>query len=309
MIDHVKLLIVLSNLLLGTAVAMYIHYMYRRFDFAPLKPIFYHAIFNNLLVFLLLAMKYYDVNIGEEIFRISDTVDSVLRSFFLYLFFIGFSYASLGAYLAFLKICISPAIRRGLEIATIVLLAGVFLELLFAEGSLAAQVHYQIYENAGAVFILLEIVIMIIMPFKAGKLKDKERVKLVRAFSLLYICRYPAVLLMVIIPQPFRLLLALLMLNAVPYIWCRYFMLPFVKRSTPQAVKKMDLSDVAAQYRLSPREAEILGLIMEGKSNRNMEESLFISYHTVKNHVYNLYRKLGVKTRFELLHMMSNVVE
>jgi DNA-binding CsgD family transcriptional regulator len=48
---------------------------------------------------------------------------------------------------------------------------------------------------------------------------------------------------------------------------------------------------------------------MAGKSNRDMEEDLFISYHMVKNHVYNLYRKLGVKIRFELSHLVTKAGE
>ena len=46
-------------------------------------------------------------------------------------------------------------------------------------------------------------------------------------------------------------------------------------------------------------------LILDGKSNKEIEDSLFISYHTVKNHVYKLYQKLGVKTRFELVHFFT----
>jgi len=36
-----------------------------------------------------------------------------------------------------------------------------------------------------------------------------------------------------------------------------------------------------------------------------MEESLHISIHTVKTHVYNLYRKLNVKNRHQLIHLIS----
>jgi len=186
------------------------------------------------------------------------------------------------------------------------LLAGVFLEPLFAEGSRGALVHYHIYENVGAIFILLELVIMIILPIKAGKFGDKKTVRVIRAFSFFYIARFPIAGILVIIPQPFRLALALLLLNATPYLWIRYFLLPFVERPEPIELGSKDIKGIAGHYSLSPRETEILGLIMEGKSNRDMEESLFISYHTVKNHVYNIYRKLGVKTRFELFHLVSN---
>jgi two-component system response regulator DegU len=36
-------------------------------------------------------------------------------------------------------------------------------------------------------------------------------------------------------------------------------------------------------------------------SNREIEKELFISLSTVKNHVYNIFQKLGVKNRYELI--------
>ena len=44
---------------------------------------------------------------------------------------------------------------------------------------------------------------------------------------------------------------------------------------------------------LTPREREVLKLIAQGLSNGEIAATLFISQHTVKNHVSNVYRKLG----------------
>ena len=56
------------------------------------------------------------------------------------------------------------------------------------------------------------------------------------------------------------------------------------------------------KYNISQREKEIILLLIEGKSNNYIKESLFISYHTVKNHITNIYKKLNVKNRHELIH-------
>jgi DNA-binding NarL/FixJ family response regulator len=53
---------------------------------------------------------------------------------------------------------------------------------------------------------------------------------------------------------------------------------------------------------LTKREVEILSLIGAGKSNKDIADELFISYKTVKNHVYNLFSKLGIHTRAEAIH-------
>jgi DNA-binding NarL/FixJ family response regulator len=51
---------------------------------------------------------------------------------------------------------------------------------------------------------------------------------------------------------------------------------------------------------LTPREVEVLALIATGMTNTEIAESLFISPHTVKNHVTNIYRKIDVEDRTQI---------
>jgi LuxR family maltose regulon positive regulatory protein len=48
---------------------------------------------------------------------------------------------------------------------------------------------------------------------------------------------------------------------------------------------------------LTARELEVLGLIAEGRSNREIAAELYVSVNTVKVHCSNIYGKLGVKSR------------
>jgi DNA-binding CsgD family transcriptional regulator len=50
---------------------------------------------------------------------------------------------------------------------------------------------------------------------------------------------------------------------------------------------------------ISKRELEILRLIDEGLSNQQIADKLFVSEHTVKKHVSNLFFKLDVQRRTE----------
>jgi len=50
---------------------------------------------------------------------------------------------------------------------------------------------------------------------------------------------------------------------------------------------------------LTPREREILKLIDEGLSNKEIAKRLEISLHTVKNHIHNLLTKLDVESRYK----------
>jgi DNA-binding CsgD family transcriptional regulator/streptogramin lyase len=62
---------------------------------------------------------------------------------------------------------------------------------------------------------------------------------------------------------------------------------------------------VIESYDLTAREREILRLVLQGASNKDVERKLFISASTVRNHLYNIYQKLGVKNRLELINQIG----
>ena len=57
------------------------------------------------------------------------------------------------------------------------------------------------------------------------------------------------------------------------------------------------LAEAHSILRLSPREKEVLSLVAQGLSNREIGQALFISPVTVKVHVRHIFEKLGVKSR------------
>jgi DNA-binding NarL/FixJ family response regulator len=58
---------------------------------------------------------------------------------------------------------------------------------------------------------------------------------------------------------------------------------------------------------LSKREQEVVALVAQGLRNKEIAEKLFISAQTVKNHLHNIFEKLGVSDRLELaLYVTQN---
>lgn len=53
---------------------------------------------------------------------------------------------------------------------------------------------------------------------------------------------------------------------------------------------------------ISSREKEVIAQACGGKTNREISEILCISEKTVKNHLWKIYQKLGVKNRTQMLH-------
>ena len=66
---------------------------------------------------------------------------------------------------------------------------------------------------------------------------------------------------------------------------------------------------LAERLGVTAREAEIIRLLLEGTDSRGIGEKLFISDHTVKNHIHNIYQKLGVKNRVQLVRCFQPALE
>lgn len=61
------------------------------------------------------------------------------------------------------------------------------------------------------------------------------------------------------------------------------------------------LRKVSASYNLTAKEIEILNSVLNHKDNEEICEEQYISYNTLKKHFANLYKKVGVNSRWELI--------
>ena len=59
----------------------------------------------------------------------------------------------------------------------------------------------------------------------------------------------------------------------------------------------------AGELTLTPREIEVLGLMAEGLSNREMAERLFVSENTIKTHCSRVFDKLGAGRRTQAVQI------
>lgn len=64
------------------------------------------------------------------------------------------------------------------------------------------------------------------------------------------------------------------------------------KNRRAPSIKKLDI-------KLTKRERQILRLIKDGATNSDISDALEVSEHTVKSHLYNVYKKIGVRNRLE----------
>lgn len=59
-------------------------------------------------------------------------------------------------------------------------------------------------------------------------------------------------------------------------------------------------TDVLESVRMTPREIQVIGLIAEGLSNKEISARLHVAVHTVKSHVRNVMEKLALHSRLQI---------
>lgn len=86
-----------------------------------------------------------------------------------------------------------------------------------------------------------------------------------------------------------------------------YYGFQFYVRGAGREVPADDgVSDAFVErFGITPRERELLELLIEGKTNKEIGEALFISPATVRNHLHNVFEKTGVSSRTELVRLCT----
>jgi DNA-binding NarL/FixJ family response regulator len=80
-----------------------------------------------------------------------------------------------------------------------------------------------------------------------------------------------------------------------------------MKRMTAKIRTEAALDQILAKFNISPREKEIIVLLLKGKTNKEIADPLFIELSTVKIHIHHIFKKLGIRNRAQLLRLFQNL--
>lgn len=166
--------------------------------------------------------------------------------------------------------------------------------------------------ESGFLMILLVFLWLVYAIFAAGKCKDLLLKKNIRLFSYLTIGSMAVLM----------LFLFSIIFGGMEFLWIfaltsflffgvnvpGFFVLKTWFRRWKGRIQDYrlpeNLSRLKDKYNLSPREQEIISLVLYGNSNREIAHQVYISLETVKKHIYNVYKKIGVKNRLQLMNLL-----
>ncbi len=88
------------------------------------------------------------------------------------------------------------------------------------------------------------------------------------------------------------------------YLFTRGPVLPILLPNSTHNGNEDHLTVLSERFGLTEREIEIISEVVKGRNNKEISKKLFISPSTVKNHIYNIYKKMGIRNRFELMALI-----
>jgi DNA-binding CsgD family transcriptional regulator len=195
------------------------------------------------------------------------------------------------------------------------------LKLCFAVGTALVMVIYGVgilFLSQDTLFnqlIIIDIIVMttililtyfflIRLLIYSRKLQDPKKSKIVNSFGIFYVSVYTLLFVSIAFPESIRFFAFLgthLLFNLFPFLWIKQYLQKYWSVS-PLTIDKVNMDEIYDKHGISQRERDIAGLLMQGKSNKEIADSLYIAPNTVKNHIHSLFRKLQVRSRFQLMN-------
>ena len=315
MYEHIRILSAILNLIIGAGILVYLFQLQSSYTPEILRTLFYYVVIFNVLIFSYLIFKYLDLNI--RIFPPSESphTNLPLLGLLTFVLFTGLSYFLLKFIFIFQGIKFKNKINHlFITILGILIILYSFRwiipdTIISSNSKIEIQVIVLILPIIGELFISLSMIFV--------RCKEKQQSKILKTFGALLLTRYFILFLMIAISlwifsnnltdlaEAILISATLIYFNIVPFLWIKHFYIKYIKETLVLKLQSFNIEEIQKQYDLTKREVEILEFILLGKSNKEIEELLFISYHTVKNHISNLYQKLNVKNRYQTIALFT----
>lgn len=90
----------------------------------------------------------------------------------------------------------------------------------------------------------------------------------------------------------------------LPSIYLYFYLKNELKMKKKAVAGSAEMDLIPQSLNFTPREKELVTLLMQGKSNKEISEELFISLQTVKNYISKIFKRYDLKNRLELVNFI-----
>lgn len=158
----------------------------------------------------------------------------------------------------------------------------------------------------------LSVIILIILYKREKSIEKKKIIKPIVFTSLIL---FPPILIDNIIPIPKENKEGFwdIFWYAKPLFFVALSLILLIKKSAIAALlspvnrtKEIDHSPFSQHFKLTPREHEVVDLVLKGFRNRELANLLGVKEKSIENHLTRIYRKCEVTSRVELMHEVIN---
>ena len=304
--EHIILLMLFLVLIIGLWAFFYTNQAHRRYGTSLFKYLNIYIVTYNSLIFIYIILNYISINLlGLKPVSQNAGLTSLVYSIGVFVHLIMTISFILCIY-ALLEKSVTETFKR---IATAV--AAVFgfnfvfgIFKIFKDSN--ADWMINTYFGAGAVATICIYLFILYLINTARKESQNVKKHAFFAFGGLYFTAYSSYFISTLFSPPVNMVFAGIMficINIIPLIWIKYF---FSKYHKLKDIPDRSFLDIFSQnFNITARERELIELLLQGKTNNEIKDLLFISSNTVKNQLYNLYKKLNVKSRAELVYLIT----
>lgn len=268
-----------------------------------LKPYFISHLLFTVIFIILLLKSYVFINLPSPSYQFLNTcviIGAILHNILLY-------YAVLTCYLLINKKIINiKLIRIIIGILTIITISPTSFNLYTKSTQIAIGNTYAI-----SAFMYLSVIVFILtISLKyISSVNNKQDKFFLLLIILFAITGFMESLLNLILQVENSTVTlnnskAEVLISSIPYlIICIYLIIIIFKSILSQ---KNITTEELIESGFSPRESELILLILDGHTNNRISELLSISIATVKTHINNIFKKANVSNRFELAKIIEN---
>ena len=301
---HAGIFINIATLIIGALAVFYSFQTQKTYKYPFLRPYMVFLIFFNVSILADLTVNYFYTNIaGDPVTSQYPLVIRIIGIFSLF-FYIALTYTLIQVTQGLQEKKVSHRVKLWFATGTALVIVVYGIGVLFSPQNTLFNWLIIVDIFVMTAVLILTYLFLIRLLVYSRKLQDANKSKIVNAFGIFYVTGYTFLFASAAFQESIRFFIFLgahLFFNLFPFLWIKQYLQKYWS-APPLIMDKVNLYQIYDKHGISQREREIAGLLMQGKSNKEIADSLYIAPNTVKNHIHSLFQKLQVKSRLQLVN-------